>query len=138
VCGCGCVGGPVEAGEAEVADLEDAPVVEQQVGGLEVAVDDPVAVHVLHPAQQLLHQALDLPMPPNTSLHGTVCGRGVLPVPKSFHPERGKEERSGEEKRGGEEGRRGGGRRGGEGLLLIPRVAWWFIRRVENPEVPGS
>lgn len=43
------------------AHLEDAGVAQQQVGRLEVAVQDPVVVQVLHATQQLDHERLHLP-----------------------------------------------------------------------------
>lgn len=43
------------------AHLEDACVAQQQVGRLEVSVQDPVVVEVLHSAQQLDHQCLHFP-----------------------------------------------------------------------------
>lgn len=43
------------------AHLENAGVAEQQVGRLEVAVQDPVVVQMLHTPQQLDHQRLHLP-----------------------------------------------------------------------------
>lgn len=41
--------------------LEDASVAQQQVGSLEVPVQDPVVMQVLHSTQQLDHQGLYLP-----------------------------------------------------------------------------
>ena len=54
----------VLARQPEVADLELALVAVQDVAGLEVAVQDPVLVQVVHPAEQLLHQALYLRQQP--------------------------------------------------------------------------
>ena len=48
------------ARQTKVADLEDALVVQQQIRGLEVAMEYPVVVQMTHAAQQLHHQALDL------------------------------------------------------------------------------
>lgn len=36
-------------------------MVVQQVRGLEIAVDVPMPVHILHRANQLMYEALDLP-----------------------------------------------------------------------------
>ncbi|RUP52479.1 hypothetical protein BC936DRAFT_141578 [Jimgerdemannia flammicorona] len=47
-------------GQAKVGDLNLAAVVEQQVGGLEIAVDHPVVVQQGHGGKQLKHNGLDL------------------------------------------------------------------------------
>ena len=60
VVGVGAQRGPVLARQAEVADLELAAVAVQDVAGLQVAVQHPVLVQVVHPAEQLQHQALHL------------------------------------------------------------------------------
>jgi hypothetical protein len=57
--GVGAKGGAEIAGEAEVAELEAALVVEE-VGELEVAVDHPMLVHEGHRVEELDEQALDL------------------------------------------------------------------------------
>ena len=46
--------------QPKVRDLQLALVVEQQVGGLEVAVQDVLAVAEIQPLEQLLHVTLDL------------------------------------------------------------------------------
>ena len=46
--------------QAEVTDFEVPLVVVQDVGGLQVSVDDPVVVQVAHACDQLPHQGLDL------------------------------------------------------------------------------
>ena len=46
--------------QAEVTDFEVPLVVVQDVGGLQVSVDDPVVVQVAHACYQLPHQRLDL------------------------------------------------------------------------------
>lgn len=50
----------VVVGEAEVADLEDAMAVDEEVGALDVAMEDAALVAVLQPRQQLLHVAFYL------------------------------------------------------------------------------
>jgi hypothetical protein len=46
--------------EAEVADLEHSVAVDEQVGALDVAVQDAVLVAVMQPCRQLLQVSLDL------------------------------------------------------------------------------
>mmetsp|Transcript_6969 Transcript_6969/g.11900 ORF Transcript_6969/g.11900 Transcript_6969/m.11900 type:complete len:480 (+) Transcript_6969:118-1557(+) len=58
--GVGADGALVLAGQAEVADGDLARVAVEQVRGLQVPVDVPAAVHVLHAAQDLQQQPLDL------------------------------------------------------------------------------
>ena len=58
--GVGLQRGPVLARQPEVPDPEASAVREEQVGGLDVAVQDPVVVQVRQPAQQLDHERLDL------------------------------------------------------------------------------
>ena len=53
-------GGAVLAGETKIADLELARIVVEDVGGFEVAVEDPVVVQVCDAPQELLHQVLHL------------------------------------------------------------------------------
>lgn len=48
------------ARHAEICDLEHAPVVEQQVGRLEIPVQDPVGVQVGHARRELQQQRFDL------------------------------------------------------------------------------
>ena len=50
--------GVLDAGEAEVADLEVAVLVDEDVAGLEVAVHDAGRVHVLESAQDLVEEVL--------------------------------------------------------------------------------
>jgi len=54
------VGARVLAREPKVGQLQDAAVVDQQVAGLEVAVQHVAAVAVRQAGQQLAHVALDL------------------------------------------------------------------------------
>ena len=55
------VSGILGPGQAKVSDLQAAAVVHQQVGGLQVPVQDVVQVAVVQPLEQLLHVAFDLP-----------------------------------------------------------------------------
>lgn len=49
------------SGQSESWKNQSHLVVVEKVRGLKIAVDVPVAVHVLHGANELQHQALDLP-----------------------------------------------------------------------------
>lgn len=48
------------ASHAKVADFELATVIVQNIGRLEVTVQHPVVMQVVHPIQELIHEALDL------------------------------------------------------------------------------
>lgn len=48
------------AGHAEICDLELAAVVQKEVGGLEIAVQDPVVVQISDTAGELEEECLDL------------------------------------------------------------------------------
>jgi hypothetical protein len=51
--------GVLDAGEAEVADLQVTVLVDEDVAGLQVAVHDAGRVHVLQAAQDLVEEVLD-------------------------------------------------------------------------------
>ena len=53
-------GAAILAGQPKVTNLEVPLVIVQDVGGLQVSVDDPVVVQVRHASYQLPHQCLDL------------------------------------------------------------------------------
>ena len=46
--------------KTKVCDFQDSPVAHEEVRRLEVAVEDPVGVQMLHATQQLLHHRLEL------------------------------------------------------------------------------
>lgn len=54
------VGGALDAGAAEVGELDGAVLGEQDVAGLDVAVDTPEAVQVRQPAHHALADRRDL------------------------------------------------------------------------------
>lgn len=58
--GIGSEGAAILPCQAEVADLELALIVVQDVGGFQIAMQHPIAVQILHAFQQLLHQVLSL------------------------------------------------------------------------------
>ena len=58
--GVGPQGAAILAGQAKVTDLEVPLVVVQDVGGLQVSVDDPIVMQILDTLQKLPHQCLDL------------------------------------------------------------------------------
>ena len=51
---------PIERSQSKIRNFQGPLVVEQEIGTLDVAVEDTVSVAVLQPAHQLLHVALDL------------------------------------------------------------------------------
>lgn len=53
-------GAAILAGQPKVTDLEVPLVIVQDVGGLQVSVDDPVVMQVADAGYQLPHQRLDL------------------------------------------------------------------------------
>jgi len=53
--------GPILPRQSKIAYLELPLVAVQDVARLQVAVQHPVLVQVVHPTEQLLHQALHLP-----------------------------------------------------------------------------
>lgn len=52
--------GAILARKPKIADLELPLVAVQDVAGLQISVQDPVFVQVVHPLEQLQHQALHL------------------------------------------------------------------------------
>ena len=58
--GVGPEGATILAGQPKVTDLEVPLVVVQDVGGLQVSVDDPIVMQVAHAGYELPHQRLDL------------------------------------------------------------------------------
>ena len=69
VVGVGAEGGPKLACKPKIAHLELSPVAVQDVAGLQVSVQHPVLVEVVHASKQLLHQALHLRTDRNTHVH---------------------------------------------------------------------
>ena len=62
-------GAAILAGQPKVTDLEVPLVVVQDVGGLQVPVDDPIVMQVGNAGYQLPHQRLDLHMIGKGQLH---------------------------------------------------------------------
>ncbi len=80
--GVGAQGDAERAGQAEVGELEVALAVDQQVLGLEIAVQDAMAVAVAHARAQLAHELLDhtLAEPQSVQLSASALGQRLAPA----------------------------------------------------------